>query len=108
MDKFENEGVASGEKVPIQTATLAEIYQRQGFLDKARKVYVGLLQEDPANEDIRRRLEELDHRLAQMSSASPETVAGAGAVSPPSNRQEAEIAVLQGWLRAIEQGRRHV
>lgn len=41
---------------PISTPTIAEIYIRQGFLQRAVKVYRDLLEADPHNEEIRQKL----------------------------------------------------
>jgi FimV-like protein len=43
----------------LQTNTLAELYLRQGLVDRAIEVYRSMLQVDPANERARRRLAEL-------------------------------------------------
>jgi pentatricopeptide repeat protein len=43
----------------LQTNTLAELYLRQGLVDRAVEVYRAMLRVDPANERARRRLQEL-------------------------------------------------
>ncbi|MBT5872984.1 MAG: hypothetical protein HOH43_06155 [Candidatus Latescibacteria bacterium] len=43
----------------IPTATLAELYVRQGLLDRAIAVYLTLIEHDPTNPDIHKRLSEL-------------------------------------------------
>lgn len=43
----------------LQTNTLAELYLRQGLVEKALEVYRAMLRVDPDNERARRRLEEL-------------------------------------------------
>ena len=43
-------------KLKILSATLAEIYMRQGHLDKAREVYRQLLDRDKDNDTYRGRL----------------------------------------------------
>jgi tetratricopeptide (TPR) repeat protein len=48
---------------PISTPTIAELYIRQGFPQRAMKVYRDLLKEDPHNETIRRRLIELKRQI---------------------------------------------
>ncbi len=45
---------------PIYTRTLAELYVRQGFKDRAVDVFRNLLKTEPGAEDIRRRLAELE------------------------------------------------
>jgi hypothetical protein len=53
---------------PISTATIAEIYIRQGFLVKALKVYRDLLRADPQNEQLRQKLIALKAMLAGAGS----------------------------------------
>ncbi|MDY0270156.1 tetratricopeptide repeat protein [Trichloromonas sp.] len=48
---------------PIATATLAEIYIRQGLPQKALKVYRDLLKADPHNEQLRNKLIQLKQQL---------------------------------------------
>lgn len=43
----------------IPTATLAELYVRQGLIDRAIAVYLSLIEKDPTNLDIHNRLSEL-------------------------------------------------
>ncbi|MBM3264973.1 MAG: tetratricopeptide repeat protein [candidate division Zixibacteria bacterium] len=43
----------------IPTGTLAELYVRQGHLGRAISVYLSMVQRDPANPDIHKRLSEL-------------------------------------------------
>ncbi len=55
------EGAPPGK--PIVTVTLAEIYERQGFKEKALETYQQLLNADPTNAEIRARVEELSREL---------------------------------------------
>ena len=48
---------AQSEAIP--TATLAELYVRQGLIDRAIAVYLTLMEHDPTNPDINKRLSEL-------------------------------------------------
>ena len=43
----------------IPTATLAELYVRQGLTDRAISIYMAMLENDPTNPDIHKRLSEL-------------------------------------------------
>jgi len=43
----------------IPTATLAELYVRQGLTDRAISVYLAMIEHDPTNPDIHKRLSEL-------------------------------------------------
>ncbi len=51
---------ADEEPDALQTNTLAELYLRQGLVQRALEVYRAMLRLDPANERLRRRLEELE------------------------------------------------
>jgi hypothetical protein len=78
---------ASGE---LTSATLAELYFKQGFPEKAIEVYRQLVQREPDNDRLRRRLAELQD--------SP---------SPAASRRlalERTIARLEGMLAAIKKG----
>lgn len=49
------------------TITMAELYVRQGFTDKAREIYVSILQRDPDNRDVRDKLDALAPSPAAFS-----------------------------------------
>jgi tetratricopeptide (TPR) repeat protein len=59
-------------RAPIATPTIAEIFERQGLLQRALGVYRDLLQKDPANQDLLQKYRNLKGRIA----------AGAGDVAP--------------------------
>jgi pentatricopeptide repeat protein len=68
-------GPAEGDA--LQTNTLAELYLRQGLVEKALEVYRAMLQVDPGNERARRRLEDLSgegETAAGVESATAEAV----------------------------------
>lgn len=110
---------------PISTATIAEIYVRQGFTLRALKVYRDLLQADPHNEEIRRKLVDLKARIEAEEGkqsgrpAEPETDS-AGLPQPESGTIHetapategghafSALGQLEKWLVAIEQRRGHV
>ena len=78
---------ASGE---LTSATLAELYFKQGFPEKAIEVYRQLVEREPGNDRLRRRLAELQD--------TP---------SPTASRRvalERTIAKLEGMLAAIKKG----
>jgi predicted Zn-dependent protease len=52
-------------KVAIQTDTLAEIYLKQGHLDRAFSVYQDILARDPQNAAAREKFESLKERMAK-------------------------------------------
>jgi len=81
------EAAVGGEAPPLSSSTLAELYLRQGFADKAIEVYQQLLQREPGNEQARARVMELSTRLAAGAPALPPPDAPA-AIPPLDARQE--------------------
>ncbi len=118
---------------PIPTATLAEIYVKQGLLDKAIKIYQDILAQAPDNETARDRVLSLQAQLGgktetltdeQPTDSVPvvdeplveETkVAPVAPVTPalaPETQSEpidqSPLTVLKSWLNAIKLGRKNV
>lgn len=97
---------------PIATATLADIYIRQGFPEKALKVYGDLLQSDAGNVEIRSRYDALRRQIG----GEPPTagiVAAQQEAEPVEARSaatgnEALIALYSRWLDAVNRRRAHV
>ena len=54
---------SSDQRIDFDTMTFAEICAGQGYHNKALKIYFDLLEKDPQNEDLKRRIEELNKRL---------------------------------------------
>jgi predicted Zn-dependent protease len=50
---------------PIRTDTLAEIYIKQGKLDRALSVYQEILTREPGNTAVREKIEGLQRRVAE-------------------------------------------
>lgn len=91
---------------PISTATIAEIYIRQGFPEKALKVYRDLLRADPLNEVLREKLVQLKLQLDSASSGETEVIPAAvvKTVSDPvSTPPEESVAASLGATPAYEQ-----
>lgn len=96
---------------PIATATLADIYIQQGFLERALKVFSGLLEEDPGNKEIRRRYDELLQQIhtsattgsPEVVSAAPSEVVPAGKIDilPAEVGKDALVALYGRWLAVI-------
>jgi tetratricopeptide (TPR) repeat protein len=119
---------------PIATATLAEIYVKQGLLDKALEIYQGILVQSPENESARKRIIQLQEMLGEdvkpaaedvqvpeepLQELSPFVAAVEEPVeSPPVSMEEipvthepkdaSPLAVLQRWLSVIKNGRTNV
>lgn len=66
------------------TTTMAELYAQQGHFDSAREIYERLLEKDPDNGSLKKRLKELPRE-------------GSSQPSPP-----VAVERLQGWLRKIK------
>ena len=120
---------------PIATATLAEIYVKQGLLDKALEVYQGILHQNPGNESARERIVHLqqlsgiegeaitdaapanDEPLPEVMSAVADVEVDAAPVPAPmetsselqsESKDQSPLAVLQRWLSVIKNGRANV
>lgn len=115
---------------PIPTATLAEIYVKQGLLSKAIKIYQDILKQNPDNDTARERILQLqepsdaeaeilvDEQVPEIVSPivlkvetdmdelsstpiiTPELQSVSGDQSP--------LSVFKRWLHAIKQGRANV
>ncbi len=56
---------------PLATVTLAELYEGQGFLEKALEVYMDLLNKDPESLRLKERVNDLSIRLGMETVHSP-------------------------------------
>jgi pentatricopeptide repeat protein len=105
---------ASGE---LTSPTLAELYFKQGFPDKAVEVYRELVEREPDNDRLRRRLAELQEDRSAAASAVADAMPAPAAVAAPAagasggpdraSRRvalERTIARLEGLLAAIKKG----
>lgn len=120
---------------PIPTATLAEIYVKQGLFDKAIKIYQDILVQAPDNDSARDRVLSLQSQLsgktekltdeqstdiqpvaAQVSLSDEEANVVPIAAATPAKAQETRtelidqspLTVLKSWLHAIKLGRTNV
>ena len=93
-----DEDADSSQQTPFYTVTLAELYQAQGFPDKACTIYQELLKRDPQNHDLIARLAEITGEPVKNSS---EPVSKAGSLSP--DEQEA-VSILTSWLDNLTRG----
>lgn len=100
----------------LQTNTLADLYLKQGLVDRALEVYRGMLRLDPGNAPLRLRVQDLERRGAPFAvpaapAAPPPPVAlqprATGAPERPgggTTPARAAIARLERWLDAIRSG----
>jgi tetratricopeptide (TPR) repeat protein len=113
---------ASDAEPPIATATLAEIYERQGLLRKAFKIYRELYQADAKNRELYDKLISLKQRIeAGEEGASPATTSPVATLAPAQEQSmsppeaptgptpdEKTVEVLNRWLASIRRRREHV
>jgi hypothetical protein len=86
---------------PFSTVTLADLYEKQGYPEKAVEVYQRILLTDPDNTSVRDKVGRL---LQRMAGESPE--------SPPVRQEDVQKALrqrrvthLQSWLRRVREAR---
>jgi len=83
----------------LQTSTLADLYLRQGLVDRAIEVYRAMLRVDPGNQRARQRLAEIESGGAPAAPAVMNAAASTAA-SPNDARRQA-TARLEEWLDTI-------
>ena len=96
----------------IYTETLARLYLKQGFGERALAIYRHLAQEQPGNHQLQERLRTLEQELT-CGRDGPAPVAqhavhgGTGErATPVRRRQEHQIAAqLEQWLRYLQRRR---
>ena len=54
--------------LPLATVTLAELYEGQGFFERALEVYTDLLNKDPESSTLKERVTDLSNRLGKVES----------------------------------------
>ncbi len=99
---------------PLSTATLAELYVKQGFIPKALEIYRALRDSDPSNLQILSRVAELEAwepAPAVVEAAFPEsspapdisrhTSPALPSGLPSHGRADEVISTLEGWLDNI-------
>ncbi len=80
----------------VVTKTLAEIYLKQGHYQEAYEMFQVLSQKDPTDQEIKKKLEELEEKL-HFSTHSPYSY---------SRSKEERIRRLEQWLANIRKGKR--
>jgi tetratricopeptide (TPR) repeat protein len=77
------------------TLTMADLYVKQGFTDRAQSIYESILERDPNNDAVRTKLEDLEARPSatpELQSVAQEPV------------QTGKVDRLQGWLAKVKRG----
>jgi tetratricopeptide (TPR) repeat protein len=116
------------------TTTMAELYVRQGLIEDARKIYAHLLERDPANDELRAKLDALHEPVAggqlaeTLISGAVTEQPGDAATEPPATWQpaspaadlhepepgnpatlhsHAKVVVLEQWLAKVAKREPH-
>jgi tetratricopeptide (TPR) repeat protein len=116
-----NADVLAEKKSPISTSTLAELYVSQGFLTHALTIYREMLDSDPDNADLKKRVDELARVVAEEAGGTgtglPEddedvtesaAIFGAAGHLPVDTEivgEDRVIVTLEKWLDAIRRRR---
>lgn len=95
---------------PFATATIAEIYVKQGLLGKAIQVYRDLLEGNPGNARLEERCRELQRELTgevipEAASSEPLEQTDDTPVITQPGEEEPILATLMSWLDAIRERR---
>lgn len=84
----------------LNTVTLADLYERQGYPEKAIEIYQRILLQDPENRAVHDKIASL---MLRMAGEVPE--------GPPVHQEDVEralrrkrVTVLQDWLRRVREG----
>jgi hypothetical protein len=96
----------------IYTETLARLYLKQGFVERALAIYRRLAQEQPGNEPLHARLHRLEQELTWGGLGPDPTVQHVGpdgvgeTTGPGRRRHEHQVAAHLGrWLRYLQRQR---
>jgi len=110
---------------PLSTATLAEIYLAQGFTKQALRIYQDILEDDPGNNNARRRIAEIEALHVEAFPSMDDQVTAESIIgeapelftefseslspvldsSPETGQDDRAVAILEGWLENIEKRR---
>jgi tetratricopeptide (TPR) repeat protein len=86
----------------ITTNTIAELYIKQGYLDKALDIYRAILEIDPANAAASTKVKEVE---AMMSGTEVSEAQDASLDVPGVLAVESQVARLESWLAVIQEMR---
>jgi lipopolysaccharide biosynthesis regulator YciM len=96
----------------IYTETLARLYLKQGFVDRALAIYRHLVQEQPDNHPLQMRLQALEQQVAlaaveQDTALSPPARRAIDQTSPMATRSQAHglVVQLERWLHYLQRQR---
>ena len=108
----EAEGEASqpcGSEAGIYTETLARLYLKQGFVERALAIYYRLAQEQPGNYQLHERLHALEQELAPgglgpdpMAQRAVPDAAGSMATRATRRQEHHVVVQLERWLHYLQ------
>ena len=87
------------ESAGLNTMTIAELYERQGYPEKAIEVYQHILLKEPERKDIRTKIEKLKDRMMGLEPEGGEVLGR----DVKSALRRKRIEVLGTWLRKIKE-----
>lgn len=96
--KLEEKEEEKGSSFGISTATLAEIYERQGYPEKAIEILEHLLLKEPDREDIKLKIEKLKRQMMGLNIEND-----VGGVDVKSALRLKRIETLKMWLKKIRE-----
>jgi pentatricopeptide repeat protein len=101
----EPEAAAQDDDDLTSTTTMADLYVRQGLVEEARKIYQHMLERDPANDELRSKLDALDESPAEARVVEAEAAPSDEETREPGNpatlHNHAKVVVLQQWLTKV-------
>lgn len=124
LDELQMVTAPSG-KDPLATVTVAELYVKQGVLDRAIDIYKELLEADPDNDELKKRYIDLQWRLEENETtqeyvgpvdsmvfaempADVETTFSSCAGTRLNSKEKTEnpaVVIMECWLENIRRGR---
>jgi tetratricopeptide (TPR) repeat protein len=108
------EDVGEGEDVKITTETIADIYVKQGYYDRALTIYEEISTSQPGREKLKSKIEFVKRKMVEEGVEPDKAIAGemefegevgVGAFSGESNAKQ-QIEKLSGWLTKIRRYRK--
>jgi len=87
----------------ITTNTIAELYIKQGYLDKALDIYKAIMEIDPGNSGAGAKIKEIEAMIAVESGAEVIELPDASVEVSGVLAVEAQIARLESWLADINE-----
>ena len=95
----------AGDAMEITTNTIAELYIKQGYLDKALDIYKAILEIEPGNEVAGAKLKEIEAMMAETGGEGSEAPGPPQSVPTGTVTIEAQVARLESWLVTVQEMR---